>query len=182
MDGFYKIPSAFKILLIELIATFFFPITVAGIITEIEPNIFPAYNAFVGFGDWLMALVGPLFVAWVLYDIFRPRIKNEVWGIFFRVRFQFCSTHPSYVLIDLLTISFAAFFLWIGITGGFETPVFWLVLATAVSFPIVRIAAWYLFGLKIVNAETYDAYKPALWAFGIFSIIFGSTALGAALI
>jgi len=182
MEDFYKIPSALKILLIELVAVFFFPITFAGIVNEIWPEIFPAFNGLEGVGDWLMAMVGPLFVTWVLYDILRPRIKDEVWGKFFRVKFKFCSTHPSYVLIDSLTIAFASFFLWIGLAGGFATPVFWLVLATAVAFPVLRLLAWYVFRLKIVDTETQDAYKPALWAFGIFSVIFGGTALGAALI
>lgn len=177
MEGFYKVPSALKILLIELVAVFFFPITVAGIVTEIRPGIFSAHNDLEGFEDWLMALVGPVFVAWFLYDIFRPRVKDQAWGIFFRVKFRFCSTHPSYVLIDVLTIAFAAGFLWIGVTGGFETQVFWLVLATAVSFPLVRLFAWYLLGLKVVGVETYDAYKPALWAFGIFAILFAGSAV-----
>jgi hypothetical protein len=177
MDGFFKIPSVLKILLLELVTIFFFPVTVAGIITEVWPGIFPDYSSFDGLEDWLMALVGPLFLAWVLYDIFRPRVKDQVWGIFFKVKFKFCSTHPSYVLIDLLTIAFAAFFLWIGMAGRFETAVFWLVLATAVFFPVARLSAWYLIGLKINDAETYDAYKPALWAFCIFGLIFGGAAL-----
>ena len=181
VDGFYKIPSALKIMMIELVAVFFFPVTIAGIITEIRPGIFPAFNDLEGFEDWSMALVGPLFLAWVLYDIFRPRVKEQVWGIFFAVKFRFCSTHPSYVLIDLTAIIFAAFFLWIGITGGFETPVFWLVFATALFFPAVRVVAWYLIGLKIQDTETDDAHKPALWTFGIFSIIFGGAAIGGSL-
>lgn len=177
MDGFFKIPSALKIFLLELISIFFFPVTVAGIITEIRPGIFPEYSAFDGFEDWLMAFIGPLFLAWVLYDIFRPRIKDEVWGIFYKVRFKFCSTHPSYVLIDLLTIAFAGFFLWIGIDAGFAKGLFWLVPATAVFFPVARLSAWYLLGLKIVSSETYGAYKPALWAFCIFAVVFGGAAL-----
>jgi len=182
MEDFYKIPSVLKILLIELVAVFFFPITVAGIVNEIWTGIFPAFNDFQGVGDWLTALVGPLFVAWVVYDILRPRIKDEIWGKFFRVKFKFCSTHPSYVLIDFLTIAFASFFLWIGLTGGFATPVFLLMLATSLAFPVLRLLAWYLFRLKIADTETQDAYKPALSAFGIFSVIVGGTALGAALI
>ncbi len=182
MENFYKIPSALKILLIELVAVFFFPITVAGIITKIRPGIFPGSNDFDGFSDWLMALVGPLFMAWVLYDIFRPRVKDQAWGIFFRVKFRFCSTHPSYVLIDVLTIAFAAFFLWIGMTAGFETPVFWLVVATAVFLPMVRLAAWYLFGLKIHDPEIHCAFKPALWVFCIFMFLIGGAAIGVLLL
>lgn len=174
MNGFFKIPSALKILLLELVAVFFFPTTVVGIISEIRPGIFPSYSEFDGIEEWLFALVGPLFMAWVLYDIFRPRVKDQKWGIFYPVTFKFCSTHPSYVLIDALTIAFAAFFLWLGMSGGFATPVFWMVLATAVFFPLVRLAAWYLFGFKIIDTETYGAYKPALWSFGIFAVILGT--------
>jgi len=177
MEGFYKIPSALKILLLELVVVSFFPVTIAGIITEFRPGIFPPYSDLEGVGEWLMALVGPLFMAWVLYDIFRPRVKDQVWGIFFRVKFRFCSTHPSYVLIDLITIVFAAFFLWLGVTGEFDITLFWLVLATAITFPVLRVAAWYLLRLKIHDLETYDAYKPALWAFGIFAVIFGGAAI-----
>lgn len=179
MLNFYKIPSALKILLLELVAVFFFPVSVAGIITEIRPGIFPAFNDLEGFEDWIMAFVGPLFLTWVLFDIFRPRVKDQAWGIFFVVKFRFCSTHPSYVLIDVITIAFAAFFLWVGMAGGFETPVFWLAFATALFFPAARITAWYGLGLKIQDTETYDAYKPALWAFCIFLFIFGGAVAGA---
>jgi len=51
------------------------------------------------------------------------------------------------------------------------------VLATAITFPVLRVAAWYLLRLKIHDLETFDAYKPALWAFGIFAVIFGGAAI-----
>jgi hypothetical protein len=179
MLNFYKIPSVLKILLIELFAVFFFPITIVGIISEIRPGLFPTYSEFDGVEDWLMALVGPIFMVWVLYDIFRPRVKDQKWGIFFPVKFKFCSTHPSYVLIDALTIAFVTFFLWLGMTGGFTTPVFWLVFAAAISFPLVRLAAWYALGLKITDTETYYAHVPAIWAFSIFALVFGGAATAA---
>jgi len=182
MNGFFKIPSVLKIFLIELVAVFFFPTTVVGIIAEIRPGLFPAYSEFDGVEEWLMALVGPLFMVWVLYDIFRPRVKDQKWGIFFPVKFKFCSTHPSYVLIDALTVAFAAFFVWIGMTGGLATGVYWYVFATALFFPAVRLAAWYLFGLKIADAQTYIAHEPAIWAFGIFAGVFGGAAIIAAVV
>lgn len=178
MEGFYKIPSALKILLIELVAVFFFSVTLAGLITAIRPGIFPLFTELDGFEDWIMALVGPIFMAWALYDIFRPRVKEQTWGIFFRVSFRFCSTHPSYVLIDLLTAAFAMGFVWLGMVGKFETTILWVVLATASFFPVLRLASWYILGRKISGLEIRDAYKPALWVFCMFFLIFGGAWLG----
>jgi len=173
MGGFHKIPSGLKILMIELVAVFFFPITIAGIANQVSHGLFPDRYELQGTEDWIMAFVGPLFVTWVLYDIFRPRVKDQIWGIFFRVKFRFCSTHPSYVLIDLITIIFTVLFLVVGRAGEFDTGGWWLIPATAVCIPVVRLFAWYVFGFRIQDTETYDAYQPALWVFCIFALIFG---------
>lgn len=181
MENFYKVPSALKILLIELVAVLFFPASIAGFITEIRPGLFLANSHLDGIEDWLMVCVGPLFFAWILYDIFRPRVKDQKWGIFFPVKFKFCSTHPSYVLIDVITIAFVTFFVWLGIMGGPMSALFWWYLATAFFFPIIRLIAWYPLGLKIVDLETLNAHVPAIWGFGIFAIIFGGSAIITAL-
>lgn len=176
MEGFRRVPSALKLLLIEIFAVMFFPVTVGGIVNEVRPGTFAASHDLNGVGDWIMALVGPLLVAWVLKDIFRPRVRVEGWRPYIG-DFDFCSTHPSYVLIDAIAIAFAAFIFWIGMSGEFAMGAFRITLTTALFFPFARLTAWYLLGLKSVHPEAEDAYKPALWAFCIFAAIFGVAAI-----
>jgi hypothetical protein len=176
MNGFLKIPSALKILLIEIFAVFFFPASVAGLVNQIRPGTFAPSHNLKGAEDWIFFPVGPLLLVWILHDIFRPRIKVESW---IRIgTFDFCSTHPSYVLIDLLTIAFAGFFVWLGVTARFELAVFRLMLGTAVLIPLARLFAWYALGLKINDPEAREAFWPALWAFAVFTLVFGGIALG----
>lgn len=167
VESFRKIPSSLKRLLIEIGAVCFFPVTVAGIVNELRPGTFAEHHNLDGPTDWLFALVGPALLAWVLEDIFRPRVKVERWYPFIG-SFDFLSTHPSYVLIDLLAIVFAVFYLWIGASGDFEMPIFWIAFGTAVAIPVLRLAAWYGLGLRIPATKDSEAYLPPLWSFLIF--------------
>ena len=170
MESFRKIPSALKRLLIEIGAVLFFPATVAGIVNELRPGTLAEHHNLDGATDWIFALVGPALLAWVLEDIFRPRVKVERWYPLIGP-FDFLSTHPSYVLIDLLTIAFAGFYLWIGASGDFEMPIFWIAFGTAVVIPVLRITAWYVLGLRIPVHMDSEAYLPPLWSFLIFASI-----------
>jgi hypothetical protein len=172
MEGFRKVPAILKRLIIEIFAVLIFPAFVTGVINEIRPGMLSRQYDLDGAADWLFALVGPLLVTWVMWEILRPRVKVERW-IPYIGTFDFCSTHPSYVLVDLLTIAFAGCFLWIGKSGDFEMPTFWMMLGISIFFPVARLIAWYVLGLKIVDRESDYAYKPALWVFAIFSVIFG---------
>lgn len=172
MESFKKTLSALKIFLIEFLAVFLFPVTVVGIFAELAPARLPAHYRLDEASDWLIALVGPALLFWVLIDIFRPRVKWEEWRPFIG-GFEFPSTHPSYVLIDALTIGWALFLHWIGRAGVFPMTVFHVILATAALIPLARLFAWYGLGLKLDPTETIDAYQPPLWSFLIFAVIFG---------
>jgi len=173
MNSFFKSLSVFKLFLIEFFAVFFFPPSVTGIVNEIRPGTFAAHHDLDGFEDWLPFLVGPLLMAWILKEIFRPRIKVEGWiKRPLNISFAFCSTHPSYCLIDLCVIAFAGFYFWIGKSGNFEMPVFRIMLGTAVSIPLLRLFSWFVLGLKVDDPEADEAYKPVLWAFFILLIAF----------
>ena len=176
MESFKKSLSALKIFLIEMLAVFFFPVTVVAILAEIMPSRMAAHYRFEEASDWIYALVGPALLFWVLIDIFRPKIKQEGWRPSVG-DYEFPSTHPSYVLIDALTIGWALFLLWIGRAGSFDMTVFWVTFGTALFIPLARLAAWYGLGLKLAPLDTIDAYKPPLWAFLIFASIFGGAAV-----
>jgi hypothetical protein len=177
MDSFFKALSVFKIFLIEILAVFFFPPSVTGLINEIRPATLAAYHNLDGFEAWLFFPVGPLLLAWILKDIFRPKLKHEGWKwLGLNISFDFCSTHPSYILIDLFAIAFAAFYFWIGKTGDFEMPVYWIMLGTAGFIPLARLFSWFILGLKIGDYEAEVAHLPVIWAGVILSIAFGPLA------
>jgi hypothetical protein len=177
MDSFFKVLSVLKLFLVEIFAVFFFPPSLAGLINEIFPGTFAAHHNLDGVADWLFFPVGALLFAWLLKDIFRPKLKQEGWKwLSLNISFDFCSTHPSYLLIDLFAIAFAGFFVWLGKAGGFEMPVFWIMLGTAVAIPLARLFAWFLLGLKIKEFEADEAFKPVIWGFIILAIAFGPLA------
>lgn len=179
MESFVKVPSVLKRFLVEMAACFLFPLTVLGIINEIRPGTFAEHHNLDGLWPWLFALIGPIPLVWLLDEIFRPRIKVEFWFLPpHNEIFDFCSTHPSYVLIDLMNIAFAGLFVWIGMLSGSEIPAFRITLAIAIFIPVARLTAWYVLGLKIDDPETDDAYLPVLWTFSIFLLIVGGIAIG----
>lgn len=166
MESFRKVPSILARFLIEVFAVLMFPVFVTGLINELWPGtLAPQYD--IDGTDWLYAIAGPLLVIAVLRDIVSPRVKIEGWVPYIG-RFEICSTHPSYVLVDVMTIFFAAFYYWLGITAKFEMAAFRIMLGTAFLFPAVRLTAWYVFGRTIDRIGTIDAYKPPLISFGIF--------------
>lgn len=68
MESFRGVLSVLKRLLIGIFAVFFFAATVVGVINGVRPGTFSETRDFDGLGDWLLAMVGPLLVAWVLKD------------------------------------------------------------------------------------------------------------------
>jgi hypothetical protein len=171
VGSFQKVPSVLKRLLIGIGVICFFPVTIAGIVNELRTGTLAEHHDLNGPADWIFALVGPALLVWLLDDILRPRVKAERWYPFIRT-FDFLSTHPSYVLIDLLTIAFAAIYVWIGMSGDFEIAIFWIACGTAIAIPVLRITAWYVLGLKVQPHEDFEAYLPPLWSFLICAPIF----------
>ena len=175
MDTLFAVPGILKRLLVELFAVFFFPASVIAVAGLFSREAAGGMRGPDGFGEWLAVAVGPILVGWALWDIFRPRFSDERWGVFFKVSSRVCSTHPSYVLLDLLVLGSVWFYYWIGMNGIYVS------LATAVLFPVLRLFAWYVLGLRLSTWETAEAYKPALLTFLIFGGIFGGAAVIAAL-
>lgn len=166
-------------MLIGIVAVSFFPATVVGVINEIRPGTLAEHHNLEGLESWLFALVGPVFLVWALEDIVRPRGKVETWFLPPHPEtFEFCSTHPSYLLVDILVIGGALFLVWIGASANVDMPVFWIALGTSLSIPVMRLFFWYVLGWQIDDPEASEAHKPALIAFGIFGFIFGGIAVG----
>lgn len=173
-NSFFKIASPLKRFLLGIASIFFFPISIAGYINYFFPETFAEHHTFKGLSDWLFSLIGLILMGWLLSEIFFPKVKIE--GVVMVGSYEFCSTHPSYVLIDLLTTIFAAFWFWLGQSAKIDMPFFWLMLATAFFIPLIRLFAWYVLKLKLNDNETYEAFKPPLWAFLIFILVFAAIA------
>ena len=178
MESFRRVLSVLKRMLIGIVAVSFFPTTVVGVINEVRPETLAEHHNLDGLESWLFALVGPVFLAWAIEDIVRPRVKVETWFLPpHNETFEFCSTHPSYVLVDVLVIGWALFLVWVGVSTNVAMPIFWITLGTAVTIPVLRLFFWFVLGWQIDDSEASEAHKPALIAFGIFGLIFGGVAV-----
>src|SRR5687767_8547286 len=114
MGGFFKCASAYTRLLIGIGAVSFMPVTAIMLASAIVPTWVEESRRIEEPWDLVVALVGPALYVWAMSDIFQPRVRTEgVWGGPSAVEYQFCTTHPSYVLIDVMVIGWAAFLIWI---------------------------------------------------------------------
>ncbi|HKY94254.1 MAG TPA: hypothetical protein VJL84_03070 [Kiloniellales bacterium] len=145
-------------------------------------------------GDWsaldlftlLGFLIGAAALAWWLWRTLWPTTLDEEFrgnvklgplviqhGRFGSAQYRFLSTHPSYLIVDAVTV-FAAWFLRSFSDLDLESDGCRYVMdlargeaifLLALVFPVVRLAGWYLLGRR-VEAPLGAGLYPAIW-FGI---------------
>lgn len=173
-----KIPSIIQILLAEMLAVWGVASFVIAVWNTVRPGTFGESATMRGAGNWVWFLLGFALLFWALREIFRPRVKKDSWyspktGGNSGGSYGFCSTHPSYFFIDLIVVIVSAFLLWYARTIGLDSRSHSVMLALAFLFPVLRLLAWYVLGLRIKNrAETSQAWKPAIAVAGCFFTVF----------
>lgn len=134
---------------------------------------------------YLGIVIGLLALAWLLFRMIRPVEVEDTYTPSLKLgpvavpnptiapmRYKFCSTHPSYVLIDLLLV-FGAWMVLDGTpaTTGCTLLYQWGIsraaLPVALLFPLVRLACWYLLGLRLSEQAQVGAWKPVLLVFAV---------------
>ena len=180
-----KVPSIVQILAAELLAIWGTLSLVMALWNTVKPVAFGAAATLRGIGNWIWFLLGLALLVWLLREIFQARVKQDAWvnpktwsssgGAY-----SFCSTHPSYVFIDLIPVAMSAFMLWYARGVDVETKTYWIMLVVSLVFPTMRLFAWFVLGLKIRDAAARDAWKPMAMVFVPFVVVFGGVGIAVA--
>ncbi|HWS99795.1 MAG TPA: hypothetical protein VN256_05920 [Pyrinomonadaceae bacterium] len=180
MKNLLKVPSVVQIWLAEFLCILFVSAFVTAAWNTLGARA-PGEKPLGDMTNWLWYLLGFALLVWSVREILRPRIKRDSWVNFKTWTdsggdYPFCSTHPSYVLVELITVAGTGYFLWAGLTEGVNVRFFAVMFALALFFPALRLFAWYVLDLRIRDAdETAEAWKPAAWlaapAFAVFALI-----------
>lgn len=173
-----RIPSVVQILVAELLAVWGVSSFVMAVWNTVKPGSFGETATLRGIGNWVWFLIGIALLIWALREIFKPRVKEDSWFSFKTLSssggdYSFCSTHPSYVFLDLILVVVSAFLLWEARDAGVEWKNYAIMLGVSLLFPIARLFAWYVLGLRIEDKdESKKAWKPAAGVFIPFFLVF----------
>ena len=179
MKNLIKAPSIVKMFMAEFLSVLCVSGFILAIWNAVSPGVAGAFTLS-DKRDWLVYVLGLLLFAWSLREILRPRVKRDSWtsvsGADSGGSYSVCTTHPSYVLVDLVTVAVTAFFLWAGLAYDVNARTFAVMFALAVLFPALRLFAWYVLGLRIEDKdETEQAWKPAAMLavpfFAVFALV-----------
>jgi hypothetical protein len=176
-----KVPSIVQILTAEFLMVLFLAGFVGSVWNTVRPGAFGEFMTLRGVGNWVAYLLGFALFAWLMREIFQPRIKKDSWvspstWATSGGTYGFCSTHPSYVFVDLIVVSAFAFLLWYAKHENLNARVAGITFTLSLIVPALRLFAWYVVGLRIKDeVEAQDAWKSAAWmfipAFGVFALI-----------
>ena len=187
MYQFNKIPSLIQVLVADWIAVMFLFPVVSQLYERLNPSV--GYRSLpLDTADYVFFAIGLLVFAWLLATIFRPAVHATTFIPVFhaggahipnpqmRADYLFSSTHPSYVLIDLLSCSLWWFARWAW-SEGWQERVYQgtILLVMGMSVPALRLVAWY--GLRLrpkgedVQDEVRNSWKPVALLYGVLLAI-----------
>lgn len=183
-----QIPSLVQILFVEFITILLFASVSAKMIAHqgaLGCGPTRAGISAIDIGFVLVGLVGAGWLVWRMFwptrvqDSFRPLLR--LGGLLVpnptipRVTYEFCSTHPSYALMELT--SFVP--LWIVYRFGPFSPLYAgcdavfsyffgrIALGLVLLFPFLRLVAWYVFRRQLAKTVSHDAWKPVAFFLAI---------------
>jgi hypothetical protein len=178
MNQLNKIPSIVQILLAEWLAVMLLFPVVSKLYERLHPSV--GYQSLpLDKADYVFFVVGLLLYFWLLREILRPRVKRDSW-ISFKTGatsggdYNFTSTHPSYVFIDVLALSLWWFARWLWSVGWQERVYQGTILVSlAATIPALRLLAWYVLRLRphADEDEVRSAWKPVALLYGLMLAI-----------
>lgn len=183
-----RVPSLVQILFVEFIAILLLASVSAKIIAHhgaLGCGSTRASFSLTDAGATLLGLLGTSWLLWrmfwpkVVTDAFRPTLKISGWILYNpnipSVSYEFCSTHPSYALMELTSLVP----LWILYRFGELPPAYAgcdavfsyffgrIALGLVLLFPFLRIMAWYVFRRKLPKIVSQAAWKPVVFFLAI---------------
>ena len=187
MNSFNKIPSLVQLFIAEFFGVLLLSVPVSKLYEKIHPPT-GYHSAPLDKWDYIFILLGALLILWALATIFRPAVHNTHYVPVFHAGglavfneqmaadYLFSSTHPSYVLIDILVVAFYWFVraLWASYWSErkYEGTV---MLLLAAAIPTLRLLAWYVLRLRpqavgAVQREVDASWKPVVMVYGFFLV------------
>ncbi|HJQ60072.1 MAG TPA: hypothetical protein VJ890_24415 [Vineibacter sp.] len=158
---FYKIASLFPILLADFVIPLFLPGPASALVYALCRPATGMIHFKLEWSDLLPMAVGLVGLIWLLASVLRPRISKVTWTPTFStdnavawnpaasVDYALCSTHPSYMLVDLFATGVGYLIYWLRKTEWQERWIDGLIsLALGLIGPVVRLVAWYMLGLR----------------------------------
>lgn len=177
-QSFWQIGSIAKLFFVQALSIYFLSNTGGFLAVAFGVRGCAARPEFFGWLLWLNLTAGFIFTFLALFPILFPRvvvehISSDITFSVGGVRYPFMSTHPLYVLLDILLFIPAILFFWNGQTENICVfNVFygqgWTALIVALAYPAIRLVCW--FGLKIrIEARTVGNIKmPILCWYVLF--------------
>ncbi len=171
--GFWQILSILKIFALQILSLFFVSYT-GGLWAEATGVRGCSPRAeFMGIFFYSMIVVAVISFIIAIHPIVFPRvwleeISKEFTGSQVGYRFPFFSTHPSYVLLDILLFIPALILFWNGQTESMcEFNFNWgqgvTAVLMAIVFPALRLIFWYVLGKQIYAMQVRNVWLGIIW-------------------
>lgn len=180
MNAWLRVSALVKILFFEFIAVFCLAMELAGALRARGVLGCPPDNR-LSTPDAVFFTIGLLCAAWLVWRILRPTVVEldyrpnlKVGPLIMpnpaipSVDFEFLSTHPSYVLVELVVLAAISVLLLVGdppAVGGCSDVGPYLMarigVVLAVFFPAFRLFAWYILGRRS-RRPMPGVWKPVL--------------------
>ncbi|MBI3511477.1 MAG: hypothetical protein HY064_12505 [Bacteroidetes bacterium] len=182
MRQFWKIPSLIQIGFAHMLAVIFISPEIIKLYEKIFVPAYGYHSPPLSVTDWVLFAIGLLLFAWLLYTIFRPGVHTATFngvshagGFIFinrrSVTYDFSSSHPSYVFIDIIAPAFYFFLLQLDLIGWIErTYEHEISICIGLVIPFLRLFGWYVLRIK-PNSEddvAKTAWKPVAILYGFF--------------
>ncbi len=168
MNSFYKVAGIVRIIFIELMILIFFIGFISNLAKDIEENTVSSDLSYL----ISTGIIGTLCMLWLIWTMLKPRVTTESGSTNILTRYQFkdfCSTHPSYVFIDVFIILWAFAFNEFESTNTFELCRKYATFSVGIFIPVLRLFLWYVIGLKYKKEFSKGAWKPIMWFYIILS-------------
>lgn len=173
LKSFWQIISIFKIFALQTLSLFFLSY-LCGLLAEATGSRgCPPKPDSIGIFFFLTLGISIVVGIFSLHPIIFPRvwleeISKELTGSHLGFRFPFFSTHPSYILLDVLLIIPALLLFWNGQSESLcEFNLQWgqgiSALAIAITFPALRLIFWFVLGRQIYAMQVKNVWMGIIW-------------------
>jgi hypothetical protein len=173
LKSFWQIISIFKIFALQALSLFFLSYSYGLLADSTGVRGCPPKSETMGF-FFFLTVAGSLVVGISsLHPIVFPRIwleeiSKELSGSQLGFRFPFFSTHPSYVLLDVLLFIPALLLFWNGSSESLcEFNLQWgqglAALIIAITFPTLRLIFWFILGRQIYAMQVKNVWMGIIW-------------------